>query len=382
MSAPVARILLILAVCLPLRALASDRSTGRSVSFEELAKAAEQARSENKDDQAIKLYSRALMAKPQWPEGLWYVSTLLYEKDRYADARDRLRHFVSLQPNAGPGWALLGMSEFQTREYPRALDHLQRAMALGMNDRKDMVQSVFYFVAVLLTRFERYDDSLNFLFKMIAGGQDKLPLIEPLGLAALRMPLLPSEVPADRRRLVRMAGEASFASQTPEHTHADKLFKDLETAYPNEPGVHFLYGVFLMDFRPEDGVRELKRELEISPSHVPARVRLAAAYVQDQRLDDALTLARDAVKLDPNYGASHMILGEVQVARGEYVGAIAELETARDRQPLIPRIHWDLLRAYTAAGRPEDAKREKGEIEKLSRAGAENGSPDQEKQVE
>src|SRR5262249_16435958 len=152
------------------------------------------------------------------------------------------------------------------------------------------------------------------------------------------------------------------------------LFKNMEAAYPSEPGIHFLYGVFLMDFRPEEGVQQLKRELEISPSHVPARIRLAAAYLQDQRWDDALPLAQEAVKLDPDCGAEHMMLGEVKVAKGDLVEGTKELETARDKQPLTSRIHWDLLRAYTAAGRTEDAKREKDEIEKLSRASTDNGS--------
>jgi tetratricopeptide (TPR) repeat protein len=352
----------------------STPSSARSAGFAALAKAADAARQANHDEQAIQFYRRALALRPQWDEGLWYLGTLQYEKGQYAAARDTLRRFVASQPNAGPAWALVGLSEYQTREYPRALDHLQRAMALGMGGRKDLAQSVFYFVAVLLTRFERYDDSLNLLFKMIGGGQEKLPLIEPIGLAALRMPLLPSEIPADRADLVRMAGEASYQSQTPQHDEADKIFKEMEARYPNEPGVHFLYGVYLMDLRPEDGIRELKEEIAISPSHVPARIRLAAAYLQDQEFDQALPLAQEAVKLDPDYGAAHMMLGEVEVGKGNLADGIKELETARAKQPLIPRVHWDLLRAYTAAGRTEDAAREKTEIEKLSRPASEDSS--------
>jgi hypothetical protein len=41
------------------------------------------------------------------------------------------------------------------------------------------------------------------------------------------------------------------------------------------------------------------------------------------------------------------------------------LETACDIDPTVARAHWDLLRAYIAAGRKEDAEREKQAIEKL-----------------
>jgi tetratricopeptide (TPR) repeat protein len=273
------------------------------------------------------------------------------------------------------------MSEFQTREYARSLEHLERALNLGMDNRPDLIRSVRYYVAVLLTRAERYDESLNFLFRMIVSGDDKeVSLIEPIGLSALRMPLLPAEIPAGRRELVRMAGQAAFASQGAHRQDAGPIFGKMVEAYPNEPGVHFLYGVYLLDVRPEDGVLELKKELEISPTHIPARLRLAAYYLQNQKLDDAQKMADEAVRLEPQYPASHMILGEVEVAKGDVPAGIKELELARDGQPMVSRVHWDLLRAYTAAGRTEDAKREKQQIEEITRAGSDAGtgaSPDQ-----
>jgi predicted Zn-dependent protease len=143
------------------------------------------------------------------------------------------------------------------------------------------------------------------------------------------------------------------------------LFSAMVGVYPDQPGVHFMYGAFLMDVRPEDGTRELKRELEISPSHLGARLRLAEEYVNEQRLDEALQLAEEAVKLEPESPLAHMILGEVLVARGDLAKGINELETARNQTPGRVRIHWDLLRAYTSTGRTGDAKREKDEIERL-----------------
>jgi len=339
-------------------------------SFEQLSRSADKARAENRDDEAVRLYEQALNLRPGWKEGLWYLSTILYEKEKYANARDRLRCFVSQDPSAGPGWALLGMSEFQTREYSRSLDHLQHAMALGMGGRKEMAQSVFYFVAVLLTRFEQYSESTNMMIAMIKSGQQPDLLVEPLGLAALRMPLLPAEIPGDRRELIRMAGQGALALEAQRQEEAQRLFSGMVAAYPNEPGVHFLYGAFLLDVRPEDGVAEMKRELQVSPFHVPARLRLAEEYVKEERLDEALPLVQEAVKIEPGYAAAHMMMGEVLVAKGDTAGGIRELETAEKNAPQMVRTHWDLLRAYTAAGRSYDATREKEEIEKLNRPGA------------
>jgi tetratricopeptide (TPR) repeat protein len=353
--------------------LVVNQTATATPSFAQLSQAADKARDQKRDDDAIRLYQQALVKQPEWQQGLWYLASLQYGKEQYAAARDTLRQFMTLRPDAGTGWALLGLSEFETREYPRALDHLQRAMAQGMGDEKDLRQSVFYHVAILLTRLERYDDSMDMLLRMLATDSDPAPLVEPAGLAGLRLPLLPAEIPADRRRLIDLAGQGVVALQTQHYEDAEAKFKAMLAAYTNEPGVHFLYGAYLMQLHPEDGIREMKRELEISPFHVLARVRLAQQYIEQQQFDEALALAQEAVKLDPKRASAHMLLGEALVAKGNSAEGIKELETARDNDPLVARTHWDLLRAYNAAGRSEDAKREKEAIEKLS-ASASNGA--------
>jgi tetratricopeptide (TPR) repeat protein len=344
--------------------------------FDQLVKAAEKARDENRSEEAIRLFRRALAIHPDSEQALWYLGTLLYEREQYAAARDALRQFVTVRQDAGPAFGLLGICEFQLRQYPRALDHLQRAMLRGMGDRKELVQAVFYDVAILLTREERFDDSIDMLAKMLASGPPDPALVEPAGLAGLRLPLLPTEIPADRRELVKLAGEAVLALQTQRYEAADSAFRRLASEYLNEPGVHFLYGAYLMQLHPKDSVAEFERELEISPSHVLARVRLAELLITQRDFGRALELARQAIKLDPKRASAHMLAGEALLAAGNSADGVKELEVAREDDPGIIRIHWDLLRAYAAAGRKEDAEREKQEMERLQRAEPINRSRD------
>lgn len=335
-------------------------------SFQELSQAAKQAREETRDDAAIDLYRQAVKLKPEWDEGLWYLGSLLYEKERYVDACDVLRRFVAQDPQVGYGWAMLGMGEFQMRDYGRALNHLQRSMALGLGDHKKMASSVFYLTATLLTRSEQFDGSMELLFNMVASGEDTAPLLEPIGLAALRVPFLPGEIPSDRREMVRMAGAAVLALQAQRYGEAEKLFGNMEAAYPDEPGVHFLFGAYLLGVRPEDGIKEMKRELEISPSHVPARIRLAEEYVKRQQFDQGLLFAQAALRIAPKDAPARMVMGEALVANGNLADGIRELEKVRDQVPQLVRVRWDLFRAYTAAGRNAEASREKDEIGRLS----------------
>jgi predicted Zn-dependent protease len=159
-----------------------------------------------------------------------------------------------------------------------------------------------------------------------------------------------------------------LALQTQHYEEAEREFKRLVSAYPKEPGVHFLYGAYLTELHPDDSVAEFERELEVSPSHVLARIRLAEHLIAQRDFDRALALARQAIKLDPKRASAHMLAGEALLAAGNAGDGLKELETAREDDPSVSRTHWDLLRAYAAAGRKEDAEREKLEIEKLHHA--------------
>jgi predicted Zn-dependent protease len=341
-----------------------------TATFEQLVQTATRAREENRDSAAIDAYRQALKLKPEWDEGLWYLGALLYETENDFEACVFLRRFLAQHPENGYGWALLGMSEFQTRDYTRALDHLQQGLVAGLGDNKKMIATVSYVTAILLIRSEQYDAGMSLLFAQVASGGATATLVEPLGLAALHLPFLPTEIPANRKEMVQIAGTAALALEAQKYEDAAKLFNQLETKYPDQPGVHFLIGVYELGVRPDDGVKELKREIEISPSHVSARLRLAEEYIKRQDIDQAMSFAQEALKLEPKNGLVHMVLGEAAIAKGDSAGGIRELETARDALPDEVGIRWDLFRAYTAAGRTEDAGREKSEIERLSKQDA------------
>ena len=114
-----------------------------------------------------------------------------------------------------------------------------------------------------------------------------------------------------------MAGAAALAVEAQHYEEADKLFNELEARYPDQPGVHFLIGAYLLRARPDDGIKELKREIEISPSHVPARIRLAEEYIKRQDMSQGISFAQEALKLEPGNGLAHMVLGEALVAKGD-----------------------------------------------------------------
>ena len=89
-----------------------------------------------------------------------------------------------------------------------------------------------YHAAILMTRIEQYEQALETLGEFAAEGNDNPRVIEAMGIATLRMPMLPTEVPPDRREMVLMAGRASYMMATRNTAAADKAFEAAGRAVP------------------------------------------------------------------------------------------------------------------------------------------------------
>ncbi|MCS6954363.1 MAG: tetratricopeptide repeat protein, partial [Bryobacteraceae bacterium] len=299
----------------------------------------------------------------------------LYELDRYAEARVPLRRLLALEPKAGPVHALLGLCLYQTGDYELALAHLRQARALGFGGNAQLERVSLYHLALLLTRHEHFEESLRVIATLAQQGVDSPALIEAAGLAALRRPLLPPEAPPADRELIRLAGKAAYAVGARRPEEAEQAFRTLLQSYPNAPNVHYLYASFLLSSKPEEAVKELERELERSPDHLPALVALALELQRQGRPAEGLSYARRAAAAYPNSFAAQNALGRLLVETGALAEGIAALERARALAPDSLQTRFALASAYARAGRKEEAERERQAFLRLRRLAEESVRP-------
>jgi tetratricopeptide (TPR) repeat protein len=333
--------------------------------FDTVAKEAADARQQNRIQDAVRLYRQAVKLRPSWPEGWWFLGELLYDQDRYPDARDALRRMVMLDHKAGPGFALLGLCEYETKEYALALDHINEARRLGLGDDPQARRVVLYHEVVLLTRFRQYESALQVLEKLLRTGDAGPNVIAAAGLAGLRRPMLPEEVPPFEKDLVDQAGLAVCAASGKRPADAQKYFAELLADYPKTANVHYLYGSFLLASDEDGGFHEILKELELNPKHAEALATVALEYEKRGDPDKAIPYAERAVEADPKFFAAHGVLGRLLANAGEVEKGIKELEIARQQAPDSPQVHFSLAAAYALAGRKADAARERAEFVRL-----------------
>lgn len=349
--------------------LAASTTVGQTAAnnFEELSKKAQQAYEANHIDEAVGLYSKAVKLKPDWAQGWWAVGMIEYQRDHYPECRDALTRMVALDAEAAPGLALLGLCEFRTKQYDASFNHLKQAHMLvsvrqGGGDLLDMAD---YHLAMLLTRQGAFEVAQEVMVRVALRVRSNPEMMFASGLTGLRMPILPSEVPADQRDVVTMAGKAFWDLVTQPPAQSEEDFHALVAKYPKFPNVHYFYGTYLAAKRPETCAPEFLEELKISPDSVPARVQLALRYTTEGKLEDAVKLAREAVELSPDSVGSQLALADVLRAQGKDEEAVAPYVEAERLDPVSPKIRLFLVNVYRALGRLDDMKRERAEYERL-----------------
>jgi len=353
---------------LSIASLAAGQSS--TPSFEDLSRSAQQAYDAQHDDDAERLFGEAVKLKPDWAEGWWAIGMIDYQHDRYPECRDALTRMVALDPNAAPGFALLGLCEFRTKQYDLSFQHLKKSHMLVpvKAEGGPLLNVANYHLVMLLTRQGAFELAQDMSIEVALKDRDNSEMMFAAGLACLRMPVFPPDVPQDQRQVVVMAGKAywDLITQPPEQTEAD--FKAMVAAYPKFPNVHFFYGTYLAAHHPEQSVPEFLEELKIQPESVPARVSLALRYITDGKIADALKYAREAVALSPDSVGSQLALGEALKASGDDQNALAAYQAAEKLDPDSSKVRLYLVNAYRAVGRADDMRREREEYERIKKA--------------
>ena len=342
-------------------------SPRNEAAFNDLVKRADAAREAERLEEAGPLYTQALKLKPQWIEGWWYVGTLLYEKDFYADARDAFRNLVALDAKNGPAWAMLGLCEFQTREYPRAIISLQRGRVLGITGNPELASVTRYHTALLYIRIEQFELAFDILREFLREGYEAPKIVEAFGLTMLRLAYLPNEVPAEQRDAVPIAGRAGFNLAARRLELAQQAYDELLARFPTTPSVHYAYGIYLLGNDADAALAEFHRELELSPNHVAAMLQIAFEHLKRKEYEAGLPWAEKAVQLAPKLFPGRNALGRLLLELGQNERAVKELEEGIKLAPESPEMHYALARAYTRVGRKVEAAREREEFQRLEK---------------
>jgi tetratricopeptide (TPR) repeat protein len=355
MCAVVSALVFLWAVAFPSLSSAAQKS------FEQVAQQADAARAGDRIPEAIHLYRVGVRLRPSWNDGWWWLGSLYYDQDRFAEADAAFQRFVAIAPKPGPAFAFLGLCEYETHEYGAAVTHFQRWAGAGSPGTDSLIDVASFHWALLLTREGRF---LHALYLLTAKAQKRgysPALAEAMGLASLRMAHVPEEYPREQREAVWLAGQAAFYAslRPPAFERSDEYARKLLLHYSKEPNVHYFRGT-MFGFRKmlDAAKQEYEEELRVSPRHAPAMIELARTCLLDRQFSEAGSWARRAIEIAPEDPTAHYVLGRALLAAGDFQESARELEIAVRQAPDSAPIRFQLATAYRKLGRNQEAQRE------------------------
>ena len=339
----------------------------KSSSFEEVSRLAATAQASGDAELAIANYRIALELRPDWGDGRWNLAMLFYSSRQYPEGISEFKKFLEYRPNFGMAWALMGLCEFEARDYENALIHLQRGEQLGFGGNPRAEGQARYHLAILENRKGQFDSAMETLLP----GTRAAVLAEEtqiaLGMALLRMPLLPDELEPSKISRVESAGQIAALLQNSKYDQAFPKIEALLNEYPSVPFLHYAYATALLALSEfDEAAAQLREELKISPSSELSYISLASAALKQYRPDEALTFAQRAVQLAPGCAEAHYALGRAYLELAKEGLAVSELERACALAPDSPEMHFNLARAYAKAKSPEKAEQERATFARLN----------------
>jgi tetratricopeptide (TPR) repeat protein len=352
-----------------------NASAGVPSTFEAVAASATRAREADAPDEAIRWYRRGVRMRPRWDEGWWYLASLLYDRDRYAESRDAFTRFLRLKPDPGPARALRGLCAFQLKDYATALADLSRWASEGGKGNQETDLVALYHLAVLRIRGGQFELALAQMAQLCSSGPESPQLVRAAGLMLLRKPSFPDAVPKEEQEMVDVAGRASCSWLAQRNDEARVRFKDLIDRYPDAPNAHYCYGLFLRGQGSGEAFAQFQEEMKVQPGSVYPRLEMAFELIRRGDYAGARPYAEDAVKLAPGLFAAHNALGRALVEVSELQRGIAELEEAVRLAPESPEMLHALAHAYDLAGRKAEADEARATFLKLEESRRQKGTP-------
>jgi tetratricopeptide (TPR) repeat protein len=369
---------LVLAACAvpPIAASHPTQSASSVRNFDSIAKQAAEARDADRLDEAVTLYKQSLALRPKWAEGWWSLGTLEYDRNNFAEAARAFRQLLPLAPKDGTAHVMLGLCEFELGQDASALKHIEEGKNLGVETNPQLRKVTVYHEGLLLLRTSRFESAQEVFANLCKEGTQTEEVRQNLGFAVFR--LTAKSAPAESTpgsQVVARAGDAACLAAQKRYEEARQKYSALVDEYPEYPGIHYVYGRFLIEVNDVPAaVDQFQQEIRNNPGSVISRLEIAAAKYKLNSAE-GVPYAEEATRLNPHLPFAHYLLGLLYLDTDAYVKAIPELEIAQRAFPKEPKIYFALGSAYSRAGRKADAEKARSTFLRLNQAPADNSKP-------
>ena len=270
-----------------------------------------------------------------------------------------LNELAAKEPLAPGLEAMLGKTYFQSKKFPEAVVHLQKALTQKSDDWESTQVLALTFYAT--GDYPRAVPLLESLGPHLPKGNADGPYL--LGTCYVMTQRF-DEARKTFAQMFSVAPDSSmahlmFGKMLVRLRMEERAIPEIQKALeldPRLPMAHFLLGeIDLFKKNSQEAVSEFQKELSINPSVWLVYWRLGDAYVRLENYDEAERVLKQAIWLNEWSSGAYILLGQIALKKGDSDVAVGFLERALKLDPQNYWVHYFLAKAYHNVGRTAEA---------------------------
>jgi tetratricopeptide (TPR) repeat protein len=288
---------------------------------------------QDRDNEAIALYERALRLKPGDSITKRNLGVAYFRAHRYKDALPLLESFSKATPTF-QALDITGLDLFALDRYPQSIEYLERANQLQPDDLPtlDILGKAYW-------RAKNYSGVTTVFDRIMAIDSNSPEAHFMLGLADDVMS---------------------------KEDDALKEFQTVLTENPKYPGVHSSLGlIYWRQHQVPEATKEFQQELSLYPNDPVSNYMMGEILRQQNKPEQAIPYLQAAIAVNPNYRDALMDLGQCHIMLNQPLQALKPLKKATEVDPDFAQAHFVLGTALSMAGQHAEAARERNICKKL-----------------
>jgi tetratricopeptide (TPR) repeat protein len=277
---------------------------------------------QHKYQASVAALESASAARPNSTDGLIDLSIAYFETGQYGKGVEPLQRVIAADAKNSIAHHMLGKTWFMMSEFEKATRELQEALRLAPGDYD-----------------AEYTLGLSFLKRKEVAQAKQLyeGMAERLG-----------NRPALRVLIGRAYRETGFLAESIEE------FKKAIALDPHFPRVHYYLGLTYLykdgAARIPDALEEFKIELAANPEEYFANFYLGILYIMERKWEPAIALLQRAVNKQPNNPDPYFHLGQAYQGAGRHKEAIDVLQKTIDLNPSLGHNDYQVTTAHYRLG--------------------------------
>jgi len=326
-----------------------------------LFQAGEQALKENELDVAERNFRAVLAADPHNAGAYANLGVIAMRRKQWPKALELLQRASRLAPTV-PGIRLnLGLAYYRQNEFAKAISPFESVV----KDQPDWLQPR-YLLGLCYFFNERWGDAVSALEPLWPQESDQLHYLYVLMISAQKAGNKDLDAKATERLVAVGDGSPAFHMLMGKaHLNLeqyDMALAELRQAVvgdPKLPFVHFNLGVaYLKKQQYPEARDEFLMDAKVEPDVALTYEQLGGVYALMEQEDKAEQSFRDAIERDPRLSNSWVGLAKIHQSQGKYSMALRELDAAAKLDPAREDLHYLRGQALNHLGRRQEGKAE------------------------